>query len=558
MSSISAADRSRKTDELRTQREEFENREAETAKKHKRTQRKMAEHHEKEIEDIKKTYEERIEKLKQRTNTQLTTKDQENTAKIEKLRGLYTESLKRKQEENQMHSNAYKEASEARLNKQKDINEQQRNILKREFSDALQEKDRNFNTMANHAREEMQETISENRERMNKKHNSDIKSITADRDERISHNNRVLNETKSVLNNQIKDQARQHKQTLDNRERSWMNTYTENEYKTNELLTGRNVELKHERDRMQNKYNTALSKKEQQMDEVREELKEDVANRIDRDLKSAESENRRLKNQHLVEMSKTKRLEDLKSENLIAAYEDRMAKLATSKDGLIEVAREVNRERMIDNTRKNEMILQETNRRHKTDQLITTERQKENLDRLNVEHNSQMQHLRTRTDDRVDKLMKITSQNQKNQLKMHAENIGTLKDSYQEELSHQRQAQMEQLKDTYLRMDSRVKSSQDKLTKKLEETVDNYEAKIAQMKDQHRKELQKQAETYEQRMKQQKSQASLEQQSQDMKFDTKVDQLQQQHDKEIDRLHKRHQEELASLAQKLNYYRKNS
>jgi hypothetical protein len=558
MSSITPSDRSKQTDELRNQREEYQGREAEEVKKHKREMRRLNQKHDQEVENLKKNYESQLQGLRERSSEQLSEKDQQNIAKVDELRSLYAESLKKRNDETQNKRDAEKEAIQGQLAKQKQINDQQRALLKQNFDDSLTEKTRQFQGYSEHARGELQEGLQRRTDQLTKKHQTEVKAISQDRDTRLAQSERNMKETRSVYENRLKDQELQHDLEMKRVDGNWQNAYTSKENELNELVTGRGAELNFAREKMQSHYNKALEKKMGEMEDARITLKKQAVDRIDRDVRSAENENQRIKGDHLVEVMTTKRLRDLEKDHLIMNYEDRMEKLSKSKDGLIEKSKEVNQSRISDAGRKNEAVLSEATRRFKTDQLITNERHKEDRDRLEIEHRSKLRHIADRTDDRVDKLMKSTSESQKVQLRQHSENINALKNSYQGELSNQREVQMEQLKDTYLRMDDRLRNSEEKHTKRLEETVNNYEAKISQMQQQFQKDLQRQSETYEGRLASQKKKMDQEQKSHEMKIDGKVTQLQDQHEKEVDRLERRHQEQMASLAQKLNYYRKNT
>ena len=68
--------------------------------------------------------------------------------------------------------------------------------------------------------------------------------------------------------------------------------------------------------------------------------------------------------------------------------------------------------------------------------------------------------------------------------------------------------------------------------------------------------MKKQAESYEGRIQNMAKAKNQEVQAQEMKVETKLDRIQEDHEREIERLNRRHQEQMASLAQKLNYYRK--
>lgn len=558
MSSITASERSRQTDELRTQREENQNREAEEAKRHKREIRRLSQKHDQEVEELKENYEKQLQGLRERSSEQLNEKDQSNLAKIEKLRGLYTESLRKRNDETENKRGAEREAYQGQLTKQRQINEQQRDLLKQNFDSTLSDKNREFESYSQRARDEMKEAISKHAQRVGDKHRTEMRAVTEDRDNRLAQSERSLKETRTSYENRLKDQSQQHRMENDRTNSNWRNVYDNKQAEMNELLTGRGEELKFARERMQGRYDKALEEKLGDLEDSRQTLKQQAVERIERDVRAAESENQRLKNDHLVEVMTTKRMRDLERDHVIMDYENRMDKLNKSKDGLIEKGKEVNRDRITAASRKNEAVLSEASRRFKSDQLISNERHKEDRDRLEVEHRNKLRHISDRTDDRVGKLTKSSAESQRIQLRQHSENINALKDSYQSELSNQREAQMEQLKNTYLRMGDRLRDSEEKHIKKLEETVTNYEAKIGQIQDQHQKDLKRQAETYESRIGNQKRQMDQEQKSHEMKVDGKISQLQDQHEREVERLEKRHQEQMASLAQKLNYYRKNT
>jgi hypothetical protein len=558
MSSITPSDRSKQTDELRNQREEYQGREAEEVKKHKREMRRLNQKHDQEVENLKKNYEGQMQNLRERSSEQLSEKDQQNIAKVDELRSLYTESLKKRNDETQNKRDAEKEAIQGQIAKQRQINDQQRAMLKQNFDNTISEKSREFEGYSAHARNELQEGLDRRTDQLTKKHQTEVKAISQDRDTQLAQSERNMKETRSVYENKLKDQDLQHNLEMDRTESNWKNTYTSKERELNELVTGRGAELNFAREKMQNHYNKALEKKMDEIEGARLTLKEQAVARIDRDVRSAESENHRIKNDHLVEVMTTKRLRDLEKNHVVMDYEDRMEKLTKSKDGLIEKSKEVNRDRITEAVRKNEAVLSEATRRSKTDQLMSNERHKEDRDRLEIEHRSKVRHISDRTDDRVDKLMKTTNESQRVQLRQHSDNINALKNSYQGELSNQREAQMEQLKDTYIRMEDRLRNSEEKHTKRLEETVGNYESKISQMQEQFKKDLQRQSETYEGRMNSQKKRMEQDSKTHEMKIDGKVSQLQDQHEKEVDRLERRHQEQMASLAQKLNYYRKNT
>ena len=96
MSGVSPSDRKKQTDELRSFREEAHTREAEEAKRHKKEIKRLQAAQNKEMEQLKQSYDERITDLRSKSTEIMSERDLANQAKIDKLRSLYSDSLKKK------------------------------------------------------------------------------------------------------------------------------------------------------------------------------------------------------------------------------------------------------------------------------------------------------------------------------------------------------------------------------------------------------------------------------------------------------------------------------
>lgn len=209
MSSVSASDRNRQTDELRNQREDYQNREAEQAKSQKKEIKRILARHDQEIQEIKDTFQKQMTTLKDRSNKALTEKDVDNQAKIDKLRAMYTESLRKKTQESDSRRDAELQTLKTQIEKNNEISEQQKDILRRNFSDSIAERDRQMEDTMTRSRDEMKEAIGENAEKLGKRHRSELEAVTYDRDKRLSQADRDISETKSSYENRLKDMERQ-------------------------------------------------------------------------------------------------------------------------------------------------------------------------------------------------------------------------------------------------------------------------------------------------------------------------------------------------------------
>jgi len=558
MSSVTSADRGRQTDELRSQREDYENREAEEAKRHRKELKRLAEKNDQDTEKLKQNYEQEISDIRNRSNDAITERDQANQAKIDQLRNMYLQQVRQKSDDvdskRQENDNALKD----QLKKERVANEQQKNLLKTNLENEISEHDRAYQDMATRSRDEMRNSLNKTESRLNQAHGKEMQALTEDRDREMAAKDHEVREARASYTDRSKDLERQKDYQVSQVDNNWRNAYNQQEAKTSEILKGNAQELKLAQDHVRDRYDQTLQKKLNALDDAHRILKEQSENRIENQVRSAKSENQRLKNQNLVDSMSQKRINDLERSHLVENYEDRFQQLNEQKQGLVQN----NLDRTSDNMQKvkdqAEHLISDADRKHHMEQITTKEQNQEHLAQLQIANQERVDHVSNRSENRVNRLMKSTTQAQIAEQKQHEANVGALKDSYQDRLALQREAQMDQLKDTYLRMDKRVKDIQDKDTKNLEATVNNYEDKIAKTKEFYEGELKKQQDAFNSRTVATTKAHQTEEKSSEMKFDAKIAQLQAEHDKEIDRLEKRHQEQMATLDTRLSYYRKKS
>lgn len=556
MSSVS--ERNSYTDDVRKTREEYQEREAEQVKKHKREMRRLTQEHDKEVSRIKENYENRIQDIRTKNDDRISDTDRRNQEKVDELRTLYLEQMKRKTGDLEDRNEVQRQVFEDTLSKEKTIHSQQEHILKTQFDDSLQEKERAFKNLDQRARNDRQEALKDRTEKLSQKHGLEMRSVSDDRDRRLAEAQRNLIETKSALTNQMKDKERIHDLEMGRTKNNFENVYTEQQREFNTLLSSRDAILQSEKSKMGERYGEALKAKLEELDKAYEYLRDSSIERVDREVRAANNEKKRIESDRIVDMITNKRIRNLEKDHIIGQYEDRIKGMEYERSHMRD---EINKmaDQRIDNTlRKTDSLIQEANRDNRTKQSLSNEKHREDRANLQVEHSREVNRLNTRTEDRVQKIMKATNEAQNDQLKMHSENVDKLKTNYSENLARQREAQMESLKDTYLRMDKRLKETEDKYERKIDQIVENYEGKIKQLEDSYDKEFKNQETHFSSRMGQRDKEYKKEIESADIKNDLKLQKQEELHEKEIERLERRHQEQMASLANKLNYYRKQS
>jgi hypothetical protein len=316
------------------------------------------------------------------------------------------------------------------------------------------------------------------------------------------------------------------------------------------------VQLQEARKNLQRKFDKVIEKKNAEMNEVREDLVSKTNNRMDNQVRSLQLEAENHKNSRFQQSNFSNRIHDLEKKNIMAAYEDRMGKVVGEKADTIQVQKQLADQRIAKANRTNNVIISDMNREYQTDKLLTAERHSEDRSRLEMAHKRDQTLTKAKTDNRVDKVLKASFESQDIQSKNYNENLAQMRSNYAENLMTQRQAQLEQMKDTYLRMEQRLLDAENKNMVKTEKISEAYENKIKQIENKYAFELKKKEELAQKSLGNQKKAHYSEVKTQEAKFDMKLNQLEDAHQREIDRLEKRHQEQMAGLADRLNYYRR--
>lgn len=556
MSSVSGSERNRHTEELRNSREEYESRETEQAKRHRREMRKLNEQHVQEIQELKDRFDQQLSQLRKKSSESLSERDQENQAKIQQLRDMYTEQIKKRSIDNEARRQAAEAAFASTLEKERAITEEQKASLKNTFDAEIKNRESIYQNTEKANKEKLQQSIADRTTKLNEKHAKEMKATTEDRDRRVSQMQRDIESTQSTLKNELKDQQRVSRNRLDQVENNWMTVTREKSKEYDTILQSRDQLLQASREKSKKKYDEALRAKLAQLDEAHQSLKDQASERIDREVRVAENDKRRIQNDRILENITNRRLRDLEMSNLQDQYEDRFKSLYTEKEQVQQIANDRSREKIVQVQDRMDKLMQNVNRDNKLKIALSETQHKEDRAQQQSLHGAQMEQLRNSTDNRVNKIMQLTAKTTRDQQQFHDKNLEQMRGIYQENLVGQREKQIEDLKTQYLRMDARMKEASKAQKEKIDVLTSGFQERLEGTINRYESELEKQDKSYQLKMTQREKAHKMELESQGMKFGTKMAQMQEAHDKDIERLEKRHLEQMASLANRIDYYKK--
>jgi len=556
MSSISASDRARQDETIRQTREEYENREAENAKRKKAEVTQLQQRHNDEVESIKDTYEDRIADLKSRNRETLSRRDQENSRKVEDLRGLYRESLRNKMEDSEAARQAQRNSYEGTIKKQKEINESQKGNLSNQLTAEIENRDRRFQESLTENSQKARETIQENARKMNATHDKEKNAILDSHSETLQTKARTENEMRRSYEGRLKNSERQ--RSADNAR--WAQKYNDTVVNSKESY-GDNLDMKQqimdaERDNLRGKYQNALDQKTAMMDESNDEFRDSVNERVNSQVRSRDSQIQRLNSKLNNEIAKNERLRGVERKNLTDAYEKRLGISELQREDAVDQMKEINNERVSKVLDNNQKLLKNVDRENKSQSSIMNARHREERSNLLTQHKDQIEQVNGTAQDRIRKTMDLAAKNQDRMGKYYEESLETMKDNYLGRVDAQRdKASQDSIAQNKI-MTERFRNMEQTYGNRMEQLVKNYEDKLAKVTEDHQAEMKRMEKVYGQRLEDQGKAAKIEKESNSMKYESKLAQLNESHADQLDRMNRRHQEDMQNLSVKMSSYSK--
>jgi hypothetical protein len=547
MSKIDAADRNRQTDEIRRIREEYDEKSADNSKKTSRDMRAQNVKHQKDMENLKNEYERQITEMRNKNSDVITRRDEKNQADVENLRRIFTDTMARKSRESQMSNDALEDTFARELSKNKSINSQQKEILTKGFRESLGERDRTFESFVLRANDEMKQSLNSRSEKLKDKHKTELSAVEQDRDMKIGNLSRVLDETqKAGKRRGVEQEVRQLSQLRD-KDASWQNIVRNKENQFISELDGKNRQLQATTKEIsaENKYQ--LDKKMADIDNSNAQFKTQASGRIERQVRAAKSDAMQSRNDRVIDMIANRRIRNLERNDVVRQYEDRMKTYEDQKNQVYDMSRQESAKLIEGANHKNSRLLMDVNREAKMQQNVLKQQSREAMVGQEFIHKAQLDHVQDRAEDRVRKIMKATANETKIQTQYGEKSNDALKAKYMDNLENQREAHLQQLKDMYMRMEKRLRDTENVLTKRLEGTTEYYVDKLSSKDEVLRSKVNELTKDFESKTRTREKAVKMEMEALTQKYETRLSQAEDLNKKELDRQEKRHQEQLVAV-----------
>ncbi len=555
--SVSAADRARIDEQNTKTRDEYEARETETVRRKNNELKNAEARHNEEIQKLTEDFQKQVDKLQRRSTESLTSRDEKHRNSVEELKTFFTEQTRKKNQQAALERSALTDTFKREMTKEKEISAGQRENMMGKQTEELMTRDEQFSTYAQKSKESMNKAIDTNASKLRNAHEKESDILLSDKKETILDKNRELGEVKKSYQNQITDIKRQ----KDNQDKNWQQKYYDtvnghNERDSENLLT-RSALLKGERESIQDRYQKVLRDKTADMDQINDNFKGEVNDRVNAQVRSRDSQIQGLKDKIAHDANSQKKLSQLEKKHLVESYENRMTDIEAERTDYVQHMNDLVHRRVNDGRDKNDRLVRDANLNYRSQMNLINTRNREERKLLELDKENRLAHVTNSAESRVGRLMKETDQNTKELDRHYSASVDILKEGYAERLIDQREKVTEDRMKQSEAINKRVQNMGSNYQVKLDNLQAEHKDNLSKMREEHRRELRRIETNYKNFAADREKGHKVEKESIEQKYEAKIATIEEQFQQEKELTNKRHDEDIKSLSQRLsNYSRK--
>lgn len=421
-SSSSAPASSSRNDEIRKNREEYQQNESDMVKRHQREIKRLNEQHATEVESLKQEHNRQIAEIQKNSSKSLTEKDQRYQSEIDNIRSMHRKQLQSTADDQQKREETLKTAIASDRDEEKQRNDQRVQQLGDDYKRDVGEKDARLTEGMTRDREEQLRGLNEQREKIEKAHQVEMENSRKSANERIGQLQKDFgNYRRETVDQKQKSDVKHLEDTQrqgDNFVRTVAKERTERAEAEAKMQDANSEGLQGVRDG----YRRNLDKKQADLDAARTEMEDDYHGHIAPELRRLTDDNEQLK----VSNEKYDRKHDLSRAREMANFRDGYQKnidnFRMQRDEAVRTGNDRRTKDINDLTEKNNRMNVETNRNFLIKQDDQDRRLKGEYRTITGDFKSRSDQLETLTDARVKNVISSTEDEKQRLYKLNQDN----------------------------------------------------------------------------------------------------------------------------------------
>ncbi|MCB9026816.1 MAG: hypothetical protein H6625_10895 [Bdellovibrionaceae bacterium] len=212
MSSVNGSDsqKNRYEETIRNQREDYQQKESETVKKHNKELRRISEAHQKEVEKIRQDHTSQLGEYSNRMRGALSVKDKHYQQEIANLKKLHRDQYAKIKDEQNQQLEATRTANAKNNMQRENMTTLRMNSLNDHYNETLREKDEKNTEKISQLSESQAAALKDQRKRLVTAHSEEIGALQQTRQEQLNEKQRAYENLRQSTAGRLKQQETRH------------------------------------------------------------------------------------------------------------------------------------------------------------------------------------------------------------------------------------------------------------------------------------------------------------------------------------------------------------
>ncbi len=550
MSSVGSSSGSGRSqdDTIRTQREAYQEREAQLQKRHAQEMRRINDLHIEEMNKLQDGHRTQLEELKKLSQKSISDRDDRYQKEISAVRNANRLQQQRMAEEIHQQEKTEDQRHDQEIKRITKANDQRINLIREANEQAVHAQAEQTNRIKEEAQESQKGALVDQRKKLSEAHGTEKGALIEDFEDRLRDLKREKDAFRQTYTNQKEQMEDRHLREKSQIHDALMGTIRENETRHNQNFGLQREGFDAELGKVKGKFALAEEARAQSSEKNFRELKSDVNSRYEGKLRNLERDVRQEALQRQLDQTRLHRQGEIEKQHLQDAFMDQVRVLESQRGMLMEQGSQLNNREIANAKKEGERNLQKTIRFYQekiSDDRVRSEEARGIETDLAQHKFDQLESTSTK------RINAITNQNVEIQRKIQEdfrENVDGLKAMYHDKLNEQREVHKQERQELERRFISEVREFQKRQDERLSNLRSSYESKLSQIKDENLRSGRQRDEYEAKKDREAKKLHTMEMEAREIKYREQMDQLRGRHEEELKMMERRHQAQIDRMS----------
>ncbi len=548
MSSVGSADkRSQQEEALLRARESYQDKEVDQAKNHSQQIKRLNEIHQDEIRQMEEAHSRQMNDLRAKTREAISARDMRYQKEMEDLRSIHQNQVRKAAIEADQKQKTTETTLRDQLQKTSMIKDLQAAEQKAQYETQLEKTQKNLNEGLNETRDAAQKTISKQREKLNESHQKELDVMRNDRDRQLDRAQRDYHTLRTVKDRQIADIKEDKTRGEQRLSKAHLENLLDQATEHSGVLRNAREQFQEGIENNRNRYSRALEKQTEVQESGKESFRKSIQERIDNEVESSSAENRRLKKEIFRQYENLNRQKNREVSNVRESLGESIEKLEKDRLEIVGLANSRNSKIIKDVIKEKDDQIVSVNRGFQEKLESEKTRAKDHIGTTKLLHEQEVAKKDLQFVTREARLKDLNLREEEYLKEFYNESLNANRDNFEVSLKEIREQNKNDQNTIFQNFTKQSNERELKFQEKLQELNQRHQSQVDRLKAEQQAALKSHNFASEREKKAIVEQKNVEMQRQASQFENRIAKLEESHRREVDGLKRRHEESLASM-----------